>query len=86
MKKTFSIFIIAVFAAFYSFGFAHAGIWDKCKICHNGIMAPDEKTLKKRYKTADEFMKAAKVSPNPMMNNYKGDADLKEAAKYLGLK
>jgi hypothetical protein len=49
-------------------------------------MAPDEKTLKQRYKTADEFMKAAKETPNPMMTSYKGDADLKEAAKYLGLK
>ena len=31
-------------------------------------------------------MKAATGSSSSMMNNYKGDADLKEAAKYLGLK
>jgi hypothetical protein len=49
-------------------------------------MAPDEKTLKEKYKTADELTKAAKESLSSMMKNYKDDADLKEAAKYLGLK
>ena len=86
MKKALGMFIVMSFAILYAFNVTHAGIWDKCKICHNGTMAPDEKTLKQRYKTADEFMKAAKESPNSMMSSYKGDADLKEAAKYLGLK
>jgi hypothetical protein len=86
MKKALGMFIVMSFTLFYAFNVAYAGIWDKCKVCHNGTMAPDEETLKKRYKTADEFMKAAKESPNSMMNSYKGDADLKEAAKYLGLK
>jgi hypothetical protein len=86
MKKALGVFTIICFAVFYVYNEAHAGVWDKCKVCHNGTMAPDEQTLKKRYKTADEFMKAAKESPNSMMSNYKGDADLKEAAKYLGLK
>jgi hypothetical protein len=86
MKNMFRVFIIVGFSAFCFFSVAYAGIWDKCKVCHSGSMAPDEQTLKKRYKTGDEFMKAAKESSNPMMNNYKGDADLKEAAKYLGLK
>lgn len=85
MKKSLGVFIISCFAVFYICN-AHAGVWDKCKVCHNGIMAPDEKTLKKRYRTTVEFMKAAKESPSSMMNNYKGDADLKEAAKNLGLK
>ncbi len=86
MKKALGMFIIISFTLWYAFNVAHAGIWDKCKVCHNGSTAPEEQTLKKRYKTADEFMKAAKESPNPMMNNYKGEADLKEAAQYLGLK
>jgi hypothetical protein len=86
MKKALGMFMVMSFTVFYVFNVAHAGIWDKCKICHNGTIAPDEETLKKRYKTADEFMKAAKESPNSMMNSYKGDADLKEAAKYLRLK
>jgi hypothetical protein len=86
MKKVLGMFVMACFILFSVFSPAHAGVWDKCKVCHNGVMAPDEQTLKKRYKTADEFMKAAKESPNSMMSNYKDDAGLKEAAKYLGLK
>jgi hypothetical protein len=74
------------FATFYAFNVADAKVWDKCKVCHNGNMAPDEKTLKEKYKTADELIKAAKESLSSMMKNYKDDADLKEAAKYLGLK
>ena len=86
MKKALGMFMMLSFTVFFAFNVAHAGVWDKCKVCHSGSVAPDEQTLKKRYKTADEFMKAAKESSNPMMNNYKGDADLKEAAIYLGLK
>jgi hypothetical protein len=86
MKKAVGMFMVITFTVFYAFSGAYAGIWDKCKVCHNGTMAPDEQTLKKKYKTAEELMKAAKESPNSMMNNYKGDADLKEAVKYLGLK
>jgi len=86
MKKYLSMFIMICFATFYAFNVADAGVWDKCKVCHNGNMAPDEKTLKEKYKTADELTKAAKESLSSMMKNYKDDADLKEAAKYLGLK
>jgi hypothetical protein len=86
MKKSLAIFIMICFVTFYAINFANAGVWDKCKVCHNGSMAPDEKTLKKKYKTADEFIKAAKESSSIMMKNYKGDADLKEASEYLGLK
>ena len=86
MKKALGMFMMISFAVLYAFNVAQAGVWDKCKVCHNGSVAPDEQTLKKRYITTDELMTAAKESPNPMMNNYKGDADLKEAAIYLGLK
>jgi hypothetical protein len=86
MKRYFAIFIMICFTAFYAFNVAYAGIWDKCKVCHNGNIAPDEKRLKEKYKTADELIKAAKESLSSMMNNYKGDAELKEAAKDLGLK
>jgi hypothetical protein len=74
------------FAIFYAFDVANSGVWDKCKVCHNGNMAPDEKTLKEKYKTADELIKAAKASQSSMMKNYKDDEQLKEAAKDLGLK
>ena len=40
----------------------------------------------KKYKTADEFIKAAKSSKNSMMNNFKKDDQLKAAATDLGLK
>jgi hypothetical protein len=86
MKKYFAIFIMTFFATFYAFNFANAGVWDKCKVCHNGNIAPDQKTLKDKYQTADTLIKAAKESLNPMMKNYKGDEELKEAAKDLGLK
>lgn len=86
MKKYLALFIMICFATFYAFNFANAGVWDKCKACHNGNIAPDEKKLKEKYQTADKLIKAAKESPNPMMTNYKGDEELKEAAKDLGLK
>jgi hypothetical protein len=86
MKKSLTLFIVICFATFYTFNVANAGVWDKCKVCHNGNMAPEEKTLKEKYKTADELIKAAKESLSPMMKNYKGDEELKEAAKDLGFK
>jgi hypothetical protein len=86
MKKFPAMFIMICFATFYTFTIANAGVWDKCKVCHNGNMAPDEKRLKEKYQTADELIKAAKETQSSMMKNYKADADLKEAAKDLGLK
>jgi len=35
---------------------------------------------------ADKLIKAAKDSQNPMMKSHKGEEELKEAAKDLGLK
>jgi hypothetical protein len=86
MKKSLAMFIMICFATCYAFNFADAGVWDKCKVCHNGNIAPDEKALKEKYKTADKLTKAAKESLSSMMKNYKGDEELKEAAKDLGLK
>ena len=86
MKKYLALFIMICFATFYAFNIANAGVWDKCKVCHNGNIAPDEKTLKEKHQTTDKLIKAAKESLNPMMKNYKGDEELKEAAKDLGLK
>jgi hypothetical protein len=86
MKTSFAIFITIFFVTFCAFNIANAGVWDKCKVCHSGNIAPDEKTLKEKYQTADKLIKAAKESQNPMMKNYKDDEELKEAAKDLGLK
>jgi hypothetical protein len=86
MKKSLAIFITICFVTFYAFNFVYAGVWDKCKACHNGNIEPDEKTLKEKYQTADKLIKAAKEAQTPMMKNYKVDEELKEAAKDLGLK
>jgi hypothetical protein len=62
--------------------------WDVCKGCHKDgdKPGPSRATLMKKYKTADEFIKAAKSSKNSMMNNFKKDDQLKAAATDLGLK
>jgi hypothetical protein len=62
--------------------------WDACKGCHKegDKPGPSRATLLKKFKTADEFIKAAKASRNSMMNNFKKDDQLKAAATDLGLK
>jgi hypothetical protein len=62
--------------------------WDSCKGCHRDGDKPatSRATLLKKFKTADDFIKAAKESNNTMMNNFKKDDQLKAAAKELGLK
>lgn len=62
--------------------------WDACKGCHKDgdKPAPSKVTLLKKFKTADEFIKAAKASKNSMMNSFKKDDQLKAAASDLGLK
>ena len=62
--------------------------WDTCKGCHKDgdKPGPSKATLLKKFKTADDFIKAAKESKNTMMNNFKKDDLLKAAAKDLGLK
>ncbi len=86
MKKSLGIFIMICFSTCYAFNISDAEVWDKCKSCHNGSMAPDEKALKEKYKTAYTFIKAAKESSSIMMEKYKSDEYLKKAAKHLGLK
>jgi len=64
-----------------------AGGWDQCKGCHNGNLAPDAKELKKRYKTADKLIAAAKKSEDSLMESIKKNEKLlREAAKDIGLK
>ena len=85
MRKCLVMFIMICLTTLFCFNAAHGG-WEKCKVCHNGRTAPDEKSLKTKYQTADELIKGAKGSLNPMMKNYKGDEALKEAANDIGLK
>ena len=62
--------------------------WDACKGCHKDgdKPGPSKATLLKKFKTADEFITAAKASKNSMMNSFKKDDQLKAAATDLGLK
>jgi hypothetical protein len=66
---------------------AHAGGWDQCKGCHDGVLAPDEQALKKRYKTANDLINAAKKSVDPLMVRYReNEENLRKAANGIGLK
>ncbi|MGO9614102.1 MAG: hypothetical protein ACLPX5_13875 [Dissulfurispiraceae bacterium] len=80
--------ILALAMIFCVASFSMAAGWDSCKGCHKDTNkpGPSKETLLKKFKTADEFMKAAKASKNPMMNNFKKDDQLKAAAADLGLK
>jgi len=73
---------------FCATSFSLAAGWDSCKGCHKDgdKPGPSKETLLKKYKTANDFIKAAKDSKSPMMNNFKKDDQLKEAVKDLGLK
>ncbi len=81
-----SALVIAMIFCAASFSLA-AG-WDSCKGCHKDgdKPAPSKTTLLKKFKTADDFIKAAKTAKSPMMNNFKKDDQLKAAASDLGLK
>jgi hypothetical protein len=65
--------------------------WNRCKTCHqdDGVPAPGRETLKNKYKTAAEFVKAAKNTQSPLMSPIKlskNDEILYAVAIELGLK
>ncbi|QWR78385.1 hypothetical protein [Candidatus Magnetomonas plexicatena] len=84
MKKVIVLALIVVFA-FATV--AMAGYDDKCAKCHNGKTSPDKAKMLEKFKTADDFVKAAQASKSPMMKSFldKGD-ELKAAAGEIGLK
>ncbi|MFN3396879.1 MAG: hypothetical protein ACK4Z9_08835 [Thermodesulfovibrionales bacterium] len=67
-----------------------AGTFDeKCAVCHKPANKPalSKESLLKKFKSADELVKAAKASTNPMMKAVQGNEDLlKKAAADIGLK
>jgi hypothetical protein len=85
--KRFLFIIMIVFALT---GAGSAGTFDeKCGLCHKPTNKPalSKEELLKKFKTADELIKAAKASTNPMMKAVQGNDDLlKKAASDLGLK
>jgi hypothetical protein len=86
--KTVIAVVVGLAMVFCAASFSSAAGWDACKGCHtdSGKPAPSKADLLKKFKTADELIKAAKESKNPMMNNFKKDEQLQAAAKDLGLK
>ncbi|MCI4626408.1 MAG: hypothetical protein L3V56_10660 [Candidatus Magnetoovum sp. WYHC-5] len=85
MRKVMALILTLVFVLGLA-SFAAAD-WEKCKACHNGKVAPDEAAMKAKFKTADEFVKAAMTSPNAMMKSQQGDEEvLKKTAAALGFK
>lgn len=85
MMKRLIVLLVALLmvAAFATVSFA--GGWDKCKACHKTGDKPSfsKESLLKKFKTADEFVKAAKDSTNPMMKAFNKDEMLTPAAKEL---
>jgi len=73
---------------FCATSFSLAAGWDSCKGCHKDgdKPAPSKATLLKKFKTTNDFIKAAKKSKNSMMKSFKKDDQLTAAAKDLGLK
>jgi cytochrome c peroxidase len=66
-------------------GIVVTGVWESsCSGCHNGGLAQSADQLKTKFKTPQEFVKAAQSSTNPMMMGFKNDVEtLKKAAKEL---
>jgi len=87
VKKLCVVMCVFCCLIFFSQSSVFAAAWDKCKGCHNGNLAPDEKTLKDKYPTVSKIVEAAKQSSSPLMNSFKEDEKLlKEAAQDIGLK
>jgi len=82
MRKVFGALALA---ALFAVPATAGGVWQaQCAGCHNGSLAPTAEQMKAKYKTAKEFVEAAKKSTNPMMASFKSKVDLLEkAAKEL---
>jgi hypothetical protein len=85
LLRTLSLVVVMLFC---TASFSMAAGWDSCKGCHKegNKPGPSKETLLMKFKTADDFIKAAKESKSPMMNSFKKEDQLKAAAMDLGLK
>lgn len=87
MKNFTLIICLSCFIGLWGSGIGYAAAWEKCKKCHNGSTAPDEKTMKEKFPTLRKFVEAAKNSDDPFMNDFKDDDRiLREAGKEIGLR
>lgn len=86
MGRIIRFFVVALVICFTA-SLAFAG-WDSCKGCHtdSGKPGPSKASMLKKFKSADELVKAAMASTNPMMQGMKNETVLKAAAKEMGFK
>lgn len=76
--------VIGLSILFGGFQIAHAGAFAQCTGCHNGRSAPD---ISDKYRTVDEFVRAAKMTKDVRMQMYRNNEQLlRDAAKDIGLK
>ena len=53
--------ILTLLALLLSVSPTYAGLWEtNCSSCHNGKVAPSKESLRKKFKTADEFIDAVR--------------------------
>lgn len=87
LKRLLIVLCILCCANFHFCSPVFASAWDKCKGCHNGNLAPDEKRLLEKYPTMKKFVEAARKTDDPFMDTVRKDEKLlKEAARDIGLK
>lgn len=86
MKKL-TVLGVVVLIVVFAVSVSYAG-WDSCKGCHtdSGKPGPSKAAMLKKFKTSEDFVKAAIASTNPMMQNMKNETVLKAAAKDMGFK
>lgn len=83
MKSALAI-AISFLVGLVSLDLAHAGAFAQCTGCHNGRSAPD---IRDKYRTVEEFVRAAKMTKDVRMQVYRNNEQLlREAAKDIGLK
>lgn len=87
IKRLASSLLLCCSFLLFAVPYTYPASWDQCKGCHDGAFAPDAKAFKQRYKTVEDFVRAAKESDEPLMKRYKNNEEiLREAAKDIGLK
>jgi hypothetical protein len=86
MRNFLTVVCLFYLFSFFSPSVVYGSAWERCKGCHNGNTAPDEKSMKQKYPTVKKFIEAAKKSDDPFMIGFKDDEKLlKKAAKEIGL-
>lgn len=83
MSKLFPLIIILLIFVGCTGAPDGAEVWEKCATCHrdNNDPTAGKAALMEKFKTADEFIKAAKESESLLMRAFKKERLLKAVAK-----